>query len=88
MNKLMVPTVHLNGTSKEALLSEYVTAMNAVQDAIDALKKVTVHGRDYYPQGDRAINDAMLQRARQFEHLEEVHTELEAIAVEISEQGK
>jgi hypothetical protein len=28
------------------------------------------------------------KRARQFEHLEEVHTELEAIAVEISEQGK
>jgi hypothetical protein len=88
MSKLMIPTVHMNGTGKETLLREYVNAMNALDMAIDALRFITVHGRDYYPQGNDAINDAMAQRASHFEKLEEVRFEIEAIAVAISEQGK
>jgi hypothetical protein len=83
---LVVPTIHLNGTGKKALLSEYVAAMNALHLAIDALHNVTVHGRDYYVQDENAIFVAMEQRREQFAKLESVRSELEAIAIAIDEQ--
>ena len=88
MTNLIVPSVNLNGTSKEALLKEYVNAMNAVEKAIEMLAQVTVHGRDYWPQGGNVIHLAMHQRSAQFTHLRAVHAELESIAIAISEQGK
>lgn len=46
------PTLHLNGTSKKALVDEYEAAYDAVGRALEALRVVTVHGRDYYVQAD------------------------------------
>lgn len=42
------PRIHLNGTDGKVLLDEYHTAIEALQSAIMALERVTVHGRDYY----------------------------------------
>lgn len=55
---MMIPTLHLNGTGKQSLLSELETAHAAVTAAIDALRQVTVHGRDYYVQGEHAYHQA------------------------------
>lgn len=44
------PTVHLNGTSKEALCEDYCAAGTALRVAIDALVACSPHGRDYYVQ--------------------------------------
>ena len=51
---MMIPTIHLNGTSRDALLSELESAHAAIGAAIGALRQVTVHGRDYYVQSDCA----------------------------------
>ena len=55
---MMIPTIHLNGTSRDALLSELESAYIAMQSAIKALSAVTVHGRDYYVQSDVAYYQA------------------------------
>jgi predicted ATPase len=86
-NTLIIPTVHMNGTGKQTLIEEYVNAMNAVQTAIDALAQITVHSRDYYPQGNDAINEAKYQWNKQYDELMTVRNELEAIAIAIDEQG-
>ena len=87
-NPLIIPTVHLNGTGKDTLVNEYVNAMSAMDKAIETFRKITVHGRDYYPQGNNAINEALHQRSKQLEELMTVRNELETIAIAISEQGK
>ena len=58
-----LPMVHTNGTSGQALASEYANALRALDDAIETLNSVTVHGRDYYPIGDRAFCDAQLEHS-------------------------
>jgi hypothetical protein len=43
------PVIHLNGTSREALMEQYLDARNAVEEAIVALGKAGPNPRDYYP---------------------------------------
>ena len=42
------PTVHLNGTSREALLEGYVDCVNAVRHAVEVCQKNAPNMRDYY----------------------------------------
>lgn len=51
---MMIPTVHLNGTSATGLRQQYLEAYTAVQNAITALSQSAPHGRDYYVQKDPA----------------------------------
>ncbi|MGH7164989.1 MAG: hypothetical protein ACREIS_05625 [Nitrospiraceae bacterium] len=50
-----LPTIHSNGTSWRALLSEVIVAARAMRLAEDALREAWPNGRDYYPQGDQAL---------------------------------
>jgi hypothetical protein len=52
---MMKPTVHLNGTSEGELLKQLGEARVAVLTAEEKLRKAWPNGRDYYPQGDRAL---------------------------------
>lgn len=45
---MMKPTVHLNGTSGEALLEQITDASNAISTAIDGLANASPNARDYY----------------------------------------
>lgn len=81
---LSVPTVHLNGTSREELLTQLTTAADAVRDAITALQKACPNGRDYYPQGDGATQEARRQHANRLHHLTAVRSELVEIAEAIA----
>jgi hypothetical protein len=57
----LVPTVHINGTSRDALVEQNESARNAVRVAINALEAAQPNARDYYPQGDGAFRAAMAQ---------------------------
>jgi hypothetical protein len=46
---LTLPTVHMNGTSRQDLVAGYVQAINKVEEAITALRQAAPNGRDYYP---------------------------------------
>lgn len=54
MTRLVTPTVHLNGTSKEELVQGRIAVIEAAQALRDALQRAAPNARDYYPQGDDA----------------------------------
>lgn len=65
---ITIPTVHLNGTSKEELLQQLRVAAKAGDDFLDALNQAMPHDRDYYVQKDphngRVAREQMLVRAK------------------------
>ena len=56
---MIKPTVHLNGTSAQALFDGYREAGHAVRAAIEAVCLVYPHGRDYYVQGTEQVQAAV-----------------------------
>jgi hypothetical protein len=55
---MIKPTLHLNGTSRGQLLREYRELQAAYYRVMEAEANLTVHGRDYYPQGEHAYAQA------------------------------
>jgi hypothetical protein len=82
---MRTPTVHLNGTSKAELERLNYEAYKAVNAAIDALCNACPNGRDYYPQGNQAISEAMQEHQNRINALFAVKTDLEAILEVVSE---
>jgi hypothetical protein len=88
---LAVPTVHLNGTSKECLMADLRRAHEAVEAALEALRQTAPHrdtGRDYYIQGSTAFLRAQDQHSDRVRRLSSVSKELLSIAEGIHDQGK
>ena len=88
---MITPTVHLNGTSGDDLLSQTTDAMLALSDAIKALQKAGPHGRDYYLHGNSAFPRALQEHEDRLTKLAEVQTDLvaisEAIHAQMTERG-
>ena len=55
MTPRLSPIVNHNGTSRGDLVRQRIIASSAIAGAIDALKSMTPHGRDY-PNGPDALN--------------------------------
>lgn len=55
---MIFPTIHLNGTSREALAAPLREAHEKLGEALAALEACAPHGRDYYPQGPQALRAA------------------------------
>ena len=81
---LTVPTVHLNGTSREELLRQVQDAGQAVWQALDALAKASPNSRDYYPQGVAAYSAACGEHERRCRALRTVYHELTQVSEAIS----
>jgi hypothetical protein len=84
----MIPTVHLNGTSRAYLLAELEAAQDALRVAEEALRQVTVHGRDYYVQGPDAYRVARREMDARLDALRGVQRDLEALWSGIEAQGR
>jgi hypothetical protein len=82
------PTIHLNGTAAADLLKQYRSAYAAVSDAIEAICKASPHGRDYYPQGTDAINNAQSEHWERVAKLREVEKELMELALHVYQEVK
>jgi hypothetical protein len=80
---LIHPTVHLNGTSKEELLSGYLKARSALIAARAALAEAAPNGRDYYVQEPAAIVIAMRQHELRLIKIDDVIEELEELATKL-----
>ena len=76
---MKVPTVHLNGTSKAALLEQAYSAAEALTRALDALAEASPNGRDYYPQGDGALAQALTEHRQRVEAVRRVRDEMVAL---------
>ncbi len=80
---MTIPTIHLNGTPKATLVANLMEAIEAIHVAGKALAKTYPNGRDYYPQGPAAINQAMDEHAERMGRLTLTVSELETIVMEI-----
>lgn len=58
---MIKPTIHLNGTSAQSLASQYSEARVACEQALAVLQLASPHGRDYYVQGDHALDTAIAE---------------------------
>jgi hypothetical protein len=77
--KLIVPTVHLNGSGKKNLTDDLEGAVNALDNAMGALRAMSPHGRDYYVQSDQALKRAQTEHVNRAERLDDIKRELVAI---------
>jgi len=83
--KLVHPTIHMNGSSRDALMDGYLNARAMLLAAMGALEESHPNGRDYYPQGPDAVQDAMRQHRDRVMRLQAIIVEVEALALILSE---
>ena len=84
---MTLPTIHLNGTSKDELLQQVCDANNALNAAISKLLEATPNARDYYPQGPDAFRSAQKEHHERYMRLQAVRGELEELACGIVDGG-
>lgn len=83
---VVLPTIHMNGSSGERLLEDTEAACRAVVVAIDALCAAAPNARDYYPQGPTAWPAADDAHRARLAKLIEVRNELNALHEGIYDQ--
>jgi hypothetical protein len=81
---MIVPKVHMNGTSARELIAQISAANNALEDAIEALIKMRPNGRDYYLTGD--LRQAEQEHQARLDAVLKVQAEIMAIGEKIAEQ--
>jgi hypothetical protein len=81
---MMLPTIHMNGTSSNELLESYCDAISAMHAALEALARVAPNGRDYYPQGPDACALADSEHGDRKHALIKVMNELQVLAEHVS----
>jgi hypothetical protein len=80
-NALVIPSVHLNGTSRGMLYDQLRDGVTDINTAIETLNKASPHMRDYYvkPNSEEAYRLALAQHNSRIQRLIDVRTELETI---------
>jgi hypothetical protein len=76
---LMIPTVHMNGTSRKELADQLEHAVRAIDTAMEAMREACPHDRDYYLQGPTAGPAAREQHRNRLRRLEAVQAEIYTI---------
>lgn len=77
---MILPTIHLNGSSKESLIDAWCQAGLDVGKALASLADTCPNPRDYYPQGPDAHRQAMKEYKVRVDKLQSVRLELMALA--------
>ena len=80
--ELALPVVHLNGTSRDALLEGYIDSCNALQHAIEVVQKNGPNARDYYV--SRVFAFAQAHHESRLERLASVLAELRQIGEHVA----
>lgn len=83
---MQIPTIHINGTSKDNLLKRIHTALTAIQKAERALTNTYPHPRDYITQPPTNINKAMAEHHQRLNYLRRIADELDKMYQEIDRQ--
>ena len=76
----MKPIVHLNGTSKDDLLLQYLEAGRALENALTAMHGAYPNGRDYYPGEPGAYVAARMTWDAHLAHVRDALAECQATA--------
>lgn len=73
---IVLPIVHLNGTSAQELIEQRCEMINALHDAGKALARMAPNGRDYYPKPG-LMDQAVKQHDRRMKTLKELIEEID-----------
>ena len=68
-----MPVIHMNGSGEDSLRRQYNDLFCAVSDAQAKLLDVDFHQRDYYPLGEEAWNQALIERIEVCEAMNKVY---------------
>lgn len=82
---MMIPSIHLNGTSGNDLYKEVCDALGALRKAKNAICAAAPNARDYYPQGNDAFKVASAEFKSRLDRLDSIITEYETIAEAIAD---
>lgn len=85
MNRI-IPLIHMNGNSKEALERQYEASNNALDEAIYKFNEIEFHPRDYYPLEDGSWDKAVEERNQVKAAFELIQDYLEEIRIGIYNQ--
>jgi hypothetical protein len=85
----IVPTIHLNGTARETLITEHSNMITAIHDAMDIISMSTCHPRDFYvqPDGTKRYEAFRAKRMQHIEQLGKIRDDLQEILGGLLEQG-
>lgn len=83
---MIVPTIHVNGTSAEGLTDRLDLALDTLRAAIETVEACSPNGRDYYPQGPNAIAVATAEHTSRVKRLLDVRKELAELREQIQVQ--
>jgi hypothetical protein len=82
---MIFPTLHLNGTSKGALLDDYCDVSHALNAAMEKMINNGPNGRDYYPQSEQAFSVALQEHMDRIAKIHAVKAEIDKIAEYIAD---
>ena len=82
---MLIPTVHLNGTSGAELFRLNMAVVEHLRDTIDALSKACPNGRDFYIQGPDALKYANREHVERLERLQAVYAEMQTIVESLAD---
>jgi hypothetical protein len=82
---MMIPTIHLSGTSADELFRQVAEAGGALRRALDAMTAAEPHGRDYYPQGPAALPAALREHRNRIELVRAILAEYQQLAEAIAD---
>lgn len=83
---MIKPTIHMNGTSADALFDSLAHASGALAAALRGLETTRPNARDYYPQGDAAFKQAQVEHAARVAHVLGVRQEIQALAEHVADE--
>lgn len=76
---IMIPSIHLNGDTREELLRINRAAYDAAKSLIDALIEAGPNGRNFYVQGPEALGKAVAQHRLRVARAEGIKAEMEEV---------
>ena len=82
--EVIVPLIHLNGTSAKELQSQLVECLRSLRFAESGL--FCPNARDFYPMGPDAVHDAQWEHEDRVERLKALIGEFDAIEDAVQEQ--
>mgnify|MGYP001616820653 CR=1 FL=1 len=83
---MKTPSIHLNGTSGDELLTQVCDVVHGLNQALDLMAKAAPHGRDYYVQGDDVFSQARREFDDRVKRIRSVLKEYEEIAMAVSDR--
>lgn len=84
MSEIIIPQVHLNGTSRDELIAQISAANFALNQALEAMARMSPNGRDYYHTGN--LREAEQAHRERVADLIRIQTEIMTIGEGIADQ--